>query len=113
MFTVALFTVTKYVKQGDLPPRACACSVTSVVSDFMTPWTVACQAPLSIGFSWQEHYSGLPYPAPRDLLDPGIKSTSLALEADALPPNHQGNQSPSTGKSINCSTFTHWNTTQQ
>ena len=37
-----------------------------------TPWTVACQAPLSMGFSRQENWSRLPFPSPRDLLDPGI-----------------------------------------
>ena len=44
----------------------------------MTPWTVACQAPLSIEFSRQEHWSGLPIPAPGDLPDPGIKPICLA-----------------------------------
>ena len=48
---------------------------------FATPWTVACQAPLSIGFSRQEYWSGLPYPPPGDLPDPGIKSMSLTSPA--------------------------------
>ena len=43
---------------------------------FVTPWTVAHQAPLSTGFSRQEYWSGLPFPSPRDLADPGIKTTS-------------------------------------
>ena len=46
-----------------------------------TPWTVACQIPLSMGFSRQEYWSGLPFPSPGDLPDPGIKSTSPALAA--------------------------------
>ena len=50
----------------------------------VTPWTVAYQAPLSIGFFRQEYWSGLPFPSPGDLPDPGIKPGSLALEADAL-----------------------------
>ena len=50
----------------------------SVVSDSTTPWTVACQAPLSIGFPRQEYWSGLPFPSPGDLPDPGIKPESLA-----------------------------------
>ena len=50
-----------------------------------TPWTVALQAPLSIGFSRQESWSGLPFPSPEDLLDPGIEPESLALQADSLP----------------------------
>ena len=43
---------------------------------FETPWTVACQAPLSMGFSRQEYWSSLPFPPPGDLPDPGIKHTS-------------------------------------
>ena len=39
----------------------------------MTSWTVACQAPLSTGFSWHEYWSGLPFPPPGDLPDPGIE----------------------------------------
>ena len=46
---------------------------------FMTPWTVARQAPLSLGFSRQEHGSELPLPAVGDLPDPGIKLTSSVL----------------------------------
>ena len=43
------------------------------------PWTVACQAPLSTGFSRQEYWSGLPLPSPGDLPNPGIELTSPAL----------------------------------
>ena len=46
---------------------------------FATPWTVARQAPLSMGFSRQEYWSGLPFPSPGDLPDPGIEPTSPAL----------------------------------
>ena len=49
-----------------------------------TPWTVACQAPLSMGFSRQEYESGLPFPSPWDLPDPGIELGSHALQADSL-----------------------------
>ena len=55
----------------------------------MTLWTVAHQAPLSMGFPMQEYWSGLPFPLPRDLPDPGIKPmppVSSALKADSLPP---------------------------
>ena len=45
----------------------------------LTPWTVACQAPLSIGFSKQEYCSGLPCPPPGDLYDPGIETASLGF----------------------------------
>ena len=50
----------------------------------MTPWTAAHQAPQSMGFSRQEYWSGLPFPSPGDLPDPGIEPGSPALEADAL-----------------------------
>ena len=50
-----------------------------------TPWTVACQAPLSMGFSRREYWSGLPFPSPGDLPDPGIEPWSPALQADSLP----------------------------
>ena len=50
----------------------------------MTPWTEAHQAPLSLGFSRQEHWSGVPLPSPGNLLDLGIKSGSPTLWADSL-----------------------------
>ena len=49
-----------------------------------TPWTVACQAPLSMGCSRQEYWSGLPFPPPGDRPDPGIEPTSPALQVDSL-----------------------------
>ena len=49
------------------------------------PWTIACQAPLSVGFSRQEYWSGLPFPSPGDLPDPGFEPGSPALQADSLP----------------------------
>ena len=57
---------------------------------FATPWTVAYQASLSMGFSRQEYQSGLPFPSPGDLPDPGIEPMSPALQVDSLPPSHQG-----------------------
>ena len=48
---------------------------------FQTPWTVAYQAPLSMQFSRQEYWSGLPFPSPGDLPDPGIKLASLVSPA--------------------------------
>ena len=53
----------------------------SVVSNSVTPWTVACQAPLSMEFSRQDYWSGLPFPASGDLPDPGTKPVSLASPA--------------------------------
>ena len=56
-----------------------------VVSDSCDPWTVACQAPLSMGFSRQEYWSGLLFPSPGDLPNPGTEPKSPALQADDLP----------------------------
>ena len=50
----------------------------------MIPWTIACQAPLSMEFSRQEYWSRLPFPSPGDLSDPEIKPGSPALQADSL-----------------------------
>ena len=52
-----------------------------VSKPFVTPWTVACQAPLSMGFPKQEYWSGLPFLPPGDLPDPGIKPASLGFPA--------------------------------
>ena len=51
----------------------------------MIPWIIACQAPLSMEFSRQQYWSGLPFPSPGDLSDPGIEPGSPALQADSLP----------------------------
>ena len=59
-----------------------------------TPWTVACKVPLSMGFSRKEYWSGLPFPSPEDLLDPGIEPGSPALQADSLPTELQGKHVP-------------------
>ena len=60
-------------------------SEVSRVRLFATPWTVAHHAPLSMEFSRQEYWSGLLFPSPGDLPDPGIEPESLALWADVLP----------------------------
>ena len=72
--------------------RSCLCLVKllSRVQLFVTPWTVAYQAPPSMGFSRQECSSGLPFPSPGDLPDPGIEPGSPALQADALPTEPSG-----------------------
>ena len=57
---------------------------------FATPWTVAYQAPPSMGFSRQECWSGLPFPPPGDLPHPGIELGSPALQVDALPSEPPG-----------------------
>ena len=55
-----------------------------------TPWTVACQAPLSVGFSWQAYWSGLPFLSPGALPDPEIEPWFPALRADSLPTELRG-----------------------
>ena len=62
----------------------------SHVQLFETPWTVAYQAPLSLGFPRQEYWSGLPFPPTGDLPDPGIEPGSPALQADSLPSEPPG-----------------------
>ena len=57
---------------------------------FVTPWTVTYQATLTMGFSRQEYWSGLPFPSPGDLPDPGIEPRSPALQADTLPSEPPG-----------------------
>ena len=73
------------MKSGGLVAKLCP--------PLATPWTVVCQAPLSMGFSRQEYWSGLPSPSPGDLPDPGIESWSPALQADSLPTELQGKPS--------------------
>ena len=62
----------------------------SHVQLFAAPWTVAYQAPPSMGFSRQEYWSGLPFPSPGDLPNPGIEPRSSALQTDALPSEPPG-----------------------
>ena len=66
----------------------------SRVQLFATPWAIAHQAPLSLGFSQQEHSSGLPFPSPGDLPNPGIEPESLVLQADFLLSEPPGNSLP-------------------
>ena len=65
--------------------------VTKSCSTLVTPWTVALQAPLSIGFPRQEYWSGLPFHSPGHLADPRIKPLSPDLQADSLPTEPPGN----------------------
>ena len=61
------------------------CELLSHVRLFATLWTVACQVALSMEFSRQKYWSGLPFPSPGDLPHPGIEPGSPALQADSLP----------------------------
>ena len=62
----------------------------SHVQLFATPWTIAYQAPPSMGFSRQEYWSGVPFLSPGDLSNPGIEAGSPTLQADALPSEPPG-----------------------
>ena len=62
----------------------------SVMSNSATPWYVACQALLSMGFSRQEYWSRLPFPSPGGLPDPGTELRFPALQADSLPSEPPG-----------------------
>ena len=67
---------------------------------FATLWTLAYQAPPSMGFSRQEYWSGLLFPSPGDLPNPGIEAGSPALQADALPSEPPGKASNSVTNSM-------------
>ena len=67
------------------------CSSSLVVSDSVTPWTIAYQAPLSMEFSTQEYWSRVPFPSLGDLPDPRGEPASPAWEADSLPLSHLRN----------------------
>ena len=72
---------------------------------FVTLWIVARQVPLSMGFSRQEYWSGLPCPPPGELPDPRIKPVSPvapALQADSLPLSHQGSPKLSVNQLQSC-----------
>ena len=62
----------------------CLVKVSQSYPTLCNPWTAALQAPLSMGFSRQEYWSGLPCPSPEDLPNPGIELRSPALQADSL-----------------------------
>ena len=59
--------------------------VTKSCPTLVTPWTVACQAPLSMGLSSQDYWSGVPFPSPGDPPNPGLKPGSPTLQAKSLP----------------------------
>ena len=74
-------------KTREFQKNICGGLVIKSYPTLATPWTVDCQAPLSMGFSRQEYWSGLPCPPPGDLPDPGIELTSPvspALQVDSL-----------------------------
>ena len=83
--------MTRYITNEDqkemVPEEVCVKCVSHChVRVFATPWTVARQVPLSMEFPRQQYWSGLPFPSPGDLPNPGIEPESPALQADSLLP---------------------------
>ena len=89
--SIALSELVTFIKFYGKDVCVCVC-VCVLVAQFCAtlwaPWTVAHQAPLSMEFSRQEYWSGLPFPSPGDLPDPEIKPESPALQADSLHLSH-------------------------
>ena len=83
----AVFRILYFYQVAD---TMCGCQLLSRVRLFVTPWTITCQAPLSIEFSTQEYWHGLPFPSPVDLSDSGIKPRFPALQANSLPSEPPG-----------------------
>ena len=81
-YTYKLFSIVPATSGGGLVIKLCL--------TLETPWTVACQSPLSLGFPRQEYWTGLPFPSPEDLPNPGIEPESPALHADSLPTELRG-----------------------
>ena len=96
---------TNWVIYYTIPLKIVVVESPSCVQLFATPWTVALQAPLSMGFPRQEYWSGLPFPSPRVLPDPGVKPESPVWQADSLPLSHLG--SPSLEAYSNMKTDSH------
>ena len=77
--TFLLLIRVLYLKNASLHLLLGCCLVAKLCLTFATPWTIACQAPLSMEFSRQEYWSGLPFPSSGDLPNPGIEPTPPAL----------------------------------
>ena len=97
LFIIVFYFTFKYKAKhsathgpGIQKTMCCVCLVTQSCPTFATPQIVACQVPLSMGFSRQEYWSGLPFPSPGDLPDLGIEPRSPALQADFFPTELQG-----------------------
>ena len=96
----SMFMIMKYILASRVKEWGCFLQNSSITLTskllngchvgILQPWTVACQAPLSMGISRQEYWSGLPFPSLGDLPDSGIEPGSPALQADSLPTELQG-----------------------
>ena len=82
LFALADWIQLTLIPEGWDVPRCCCCP---------TPWNIAHQAPLSMGFPRQEYWSGLPFSSPGDLPDPGLNLGLLSWQVGSLPLSHQGN----------------------
>ena len=82
--------ITSHISRGKMVIYIYLCTRAQFVFDSAIAWTVAHQAPLSMGFHRQEYWSGLPSPSQEDLASSGIEPTSPALQANSLPLSHQG-----------------------
>ena len=89
------------------PMCLCACQACRRVWLFVTLWNVACQASLSVGFPRQESWSGLPFPPPEDLPDPGIEPMSLALAGGSFTAEPPGTPLPPAGCSFDSTISVH------
>ena len=94
---ISLYTETLKTQSKDLQTEKheeikniCESELLSCVRLLETPWTAASQAPPSMGFSRQEYQSGLPFPSPGDLANPGIEPESPTLQVDTLPSKPPG-----------------------
>ena len=93
MLTLTISFIQTFTKQCnflDYLVPACVLSHFSRVRLFAALWTVAHSSPLSVGFSRQEYWSGLPFPSPGDLPHPGINPGLPALQSDSLPSKPSG-----------------------
>ena len=92
MFSILFLFSNSLISFQLFPSSACGGGslVAKLCLTLVTPWTVACQTPLSMGFSKQEYWSGLPFSSPGDFPDPGIELGSLVLQADSLLTELQG-----------------------
>ena len=103
-FYVSLYVYTKTYMCDSVDMLVGMLSHFSNVQISATPWTMACQAPLSMGFSRQEYWSWLPCPPPEDLPNPGIEPMSPALQVDSLPLSHLGSPKIAHISPIECGT---------
>ena len=87
---ILLILCTLQDNENGTSPLWCVLSCSVISNSLGAPWTAAHQVPLSMGFPRKEYWSGLPFPSPGNLPDPGIEPGSHALQADSLPSEPPG-----------------------